>query len=56
MMTDQEIKQRIAYLVEHGGICDDPLADIRKMLRFNRVVATLAVIMAGTLVALHLVE
>lgn len=32
-MNDHEIKQRIAYLVEHGGICDDPLQDMRRDIR-----------------------
>jgi len=32
-MNDEEIKQRIKYLVEHGGIWDDPIADIRRHLR-----------------------
>ena len=32
-MSDEQIKQRINYLVEHGGLWDDPLADIRKQLR-----------------------
>jgi len=31
-MNDEQLKQRIAYLVEHGGICDDPLNDIRRQL------------------------
>lgn len=31
-MNDEQLKQRIAYLVEHGGICDDPLDDIRRQL------------------------
>lgn len=29
-MDDQQLNQRIQYLVEHGGIWDDPLAQIRK--------------------------
>jgi len=32
-MNDEQLKQRIAYLVEHGGICDDPLHDIRRHIR-----------------------
>lgn len=32
-MNDEQLKQRIAYLVEHGGICDDPLAEIRSNIR-----------------------
>jgi hypothetical protein len=44
MMTDQEIKQRIAYLVEHGGICDDPLVDIRRDIRILYVLLGLVAV------------
>ena len=30
---NEQIKQRIAYLVEHGGLYEDPLDDIRAQLR-----------------------
>ena len=33
-MNDEEIKQRIRYLVEHGGIYDDPIADLRRRIRW----------------------
>jgi hypothetical protein len=29
---NEQIKQRIAYLVEHGGLYEDPLDDIRMQL------------------------
>lgn len=32
-MNDEQLKQRIAYLVEHGGICDDPLTEICNSIR-----------------------
>jgi hypothetical protein len=32
-MNDEQIKQRIAYLVEHGGLYEDPIAEIRTELR-----------------------
>lgn len=32
-MSNEEIKQRIAYLVEHGGLYDDPLGELRLWLR-----------------------
>jgi hypothetical protein len=32
-MSDEQIKQRIAYLVEHGGLYEDPIAEIRTELR-----------------------
>lgn len=32
-MNDEEIKQRIKYLVEHGGVFDDPLAEAKRWAR-----------------------
>lgn len=32
-MSDEQIKQRIKYLVEHGGIYDDPIDDLRRKVR-----------------------
>jgi hypothetical protein len=32
-MSNEEIRQRIAYLVEHGGLYDDPAEDMRRGLR-----------------------
>jgi hypothetical protein len=48
-MSNEELQQRISYLVEHGGLYDDPLADIRRT-------AKVAVVLSGvTLVVLALV-
>ena len=33
-MNDHELKQRIQYLIEHGGLIDDPLAEIRRHVRW----------------------
>ena len=30
---NEQIQQRIAYLVQHGGLYEDPLDDIRMQLR-----------------------
>lgn len=48
-MNDEEIKQRIRYLVEHGGIYDDPIADIKRT-------ANRALWLAGAVTALSLAE
>lgn len=48
-MSDEQIKQRIAYLVEHGGLYDDPIADIRRTAR-------LALGMAAAVLVLSVVE
>jgi hypothetical protein len=47
-MTEQ-IKQRIKYLVEHGGIADDPLAEVKRMARW-------ALGMSATALVLHVIE
>ena len=38
-MTNEHIKQRINYLVQHGGIWDDPLDAMRRKVATNRVLA-----------------
>lgn len=32
-MSEEEIKQRIKYLIEHGGIYDDPMDEVRRRVR-----------------------
>lgn len=32
-MSNEQIEQRIKYLVEHGGLWDDPLDDLRRQIR-----------------------
>lgn len=44
-MNDEQIKQRIAYLVEHGGICDDPIADVRRTARLALLVSALVLVL-----------
>lgn len=50
-MDDEQLTQRIKYLVEHGGLYDDPLGDIRRYARTNRLLicATLALSVANIL-------
>lgn len=48
-MNDEEIKQRIRYLVEHGGIWDDPLAELRRSVR-------LLYWMVGAALTFHVIE
>lgn len=40
----EHIKQRIKYLVEHGGIAEDPLADLRRDIRILYWVAGFSVV------------
>lgn len=32
-MDDNTLEQRIKYLIEHGGVWDDPLVELRKLAR-----------------------
>lgn len=43
-MNDEELKQRIKYLIEHGGLWEDPHDEIRANIRrlYIAVGATLA--------------
>ena len=44
-MDDNTLHQRIRYLIEHGGIWDDPLADIRRRVRWAVGLAGAAVLL-----------
>lgn len=46
---DVALTQRIRYLIEHGGLWEDPLADIRLRVRW-------AVCLAGASCALTVVD
>ena len=45
-MDDNTLEQRIKYLVEHGGVWDDPLADIRRGIRWAVGLGALALVLA----------
>lgn len=34
-MDDESLNQRIRYLIEFGGVWDDPIADIRRLARIG---------------------
>lgn len=54
-MNDQQLKQRIAYLVEHGGIAEvDPLIEIRRDIRRLFALAAIGVSCAVVTLAVHL--
>lgn len=53
-MSSEEIRQRIAYLVEHGGLYDDPLADIRRLARIGVALgATALVVVTAAVLFVH---
>lgn len=45
-MNDEQLKQRLKYLMEHGGVWDDPLADIRRGVRWAVGIGALALVLA----------
>ncbi len=45
-MNDEQLHQRIRYLMEHGGVWDDPLADIRRGVRWAVGIGGLALVLA----------
>lgn len=52
MLEDDQLQQRVRYLIEHGGLWDDPLADIRQRTRWAMWLAAAAVVLS----ALQLLE
>lgn len=45
-MNDEQLKQRLRYLIEHGGVWDDPLADIRRGVRWAVGLGALALLVS----------
>lgn len=54
-MSNEEIKQRIQYLVEHGGVWDDPIEDLRRNARTTRLalLALTALVLIDLLITLR---
>lgn len=48
-MSNEEIKQRIQYLIEHGGVWDDPLADLRRQIRWALGLSIVTLMLVATL-------
>lgn len=44
-MDDTTLEQRIKYLVEHGGVWDDPIGDLRRQIRTLYWVTGLALVL-----------
>lgn len=53
-MTREELQQRIRYLVEHGGLYEDPQDEIKRGMLINRLIAVSAVVMVMIDLALEL--
>jgi hypothetical protein len=48
-MNNEEIRQRIQYLIEHGGVWDDPLADIRRQVRWALGISMVTLLLVSAL-------
>ncbi len=48
-MSNEEIKQRIAYLIEHGGVWDDPLGDLRRQVRWALAISLVTLLLVTLL-------
>lgn len=54
-MTSELMKQRIRWLVEHGGIAEDSMTDVKRELRMIRWgIGLIAVVQVATDIALML--
>ena len=45
-MDDNTLEQRIRYLIEHGGVYDDPLVELRRLARVAVGLGALALVTA----------
>ncbi len=50
-MDEESLNQRIKYLMEYGGVWDDPLSDIRRRVTAALVVAGVSVLVSAVHVA-----
>lgn len=53
-MSDEHIKQRINYLIEHGGLWEDPLEDVRRTARWALRISAAVVFLSLADLLLHL--
>jgi hypothetical protein len=52
-MNDHELQQRIRYLVEHGGVWEDPLDDLRQQVTAATWMTRAALLLVTLDIALH---
>lgn len=50
-MTQEEIKQRIRYLVEFGGVYEDPVDELRRQVRLAIGLAGVGLVITWVLLA-----
>jgi hypothetical protein len=52
-VNDQELQQRINYLIEHGGLWEDPLDDLRQQVTAATWLTRAALALVTLDIALH---
>lgn len=50
-MTKEEIDQRIRYLVEHGGVYEDPIDELRRQIRLAMVLSAVGLLVTWVAIA-----
>ena len=55
-MDDEQLNQRISYLIEHGGIWDDPLQAMRRKLHLLMWMVSTALALNAVTLAAHLLH
>ena len=54
MNDDEGISQRIRYLVEHGGLFDDPIASAKRTARIALAIAAVSLVLDAVQLAVTL--
>lgn len=50
-MSNEQIEQRIKYLVEHGGLWDDPLDSLRRQIQRAMVLSAAGLVITWVVIA-----
>lgn len=50
-MTKEEIQQRIRYLVEFGGVYEDPIDELRRQIRMAMALSAVGLLVTWVLIA-----
>lgn len=50
-MTKEEIQQRIRYLVEFGGVYEDPIDELRRQIRLAMVLSAVGLLVTWVVIA-----
>ena len=50
-MTKEEVQQRIRYLVEFGGVYEDPIDELRRQIRQAMVLSAVGLLVTWVVIA-----